>query len=149
MKFTDAIRAGAMLHPQAFGVTFRHRRCSPQPVFESCAIGAALEAVGAIIIKSDTVFAFAYRAMNTPVDNPLERWPYLLTKSHYVCPECSCLHNFATLSFLVVHLNDNHMWTRNQIADWLDENEPEPEVAENVPADLAEAAEAAPVLVAV
>jgi hypothetical protein len=48
------------------------------------------------------------------------RWPWALTVSAN-CPSCgrSC-----PVFGVITHLNDNHRWTRGQIAEWVAEIEP-------------------------
>lgn len=69
----------------------------------------------------------------TSADNPGNRMMELLLKQmpdlvevHTCCPayDANQLMLFCgagqPLSWLIVHLNDDHRWTREQIADWLD-----------------------------
>lgn len=41
---------------------------------------------------------------------------------HVVCPECGMYAHDQKVFTLIIHLNDKHNWTREQIADWLDES---------------------------
>lgn len=36
------------------------------------------------------------------------------------CPVDDCNHKDALLKYAIIHLNDDHKWTREEIADWLD-----------------------------
>ena len=93
MKLSGAIRLGAMMKPQAFRAFVTDDG--------ACALGAALLAVEA-----------ASRPHSRAV---LDRWPWALTVSAN-CPSCgrSC-----PIFWVITHLNDNHRWTREQIARWV------------------------------
>jgi hypothetical protein len=90
MRLSEAIRLGAMLHPQAFGWYQREGG--------TCAMGAAMDAGG------------------------FQRWP-IVEVSPATCPACACvLHGNGichATGAIIVHLNDGHRWTREQIADWV------------------------------
>lgn len=45
-------------------------------------------------------------------------FPALMTV-HKVCPQC-IKGVVARLEKIIIHLNDEHQWTREQIADWLE-----------------------------
>lgn len=94
MKFPDAVRLGSMLHEQCHGELFAYD--GNGNLFASCAVGAALEAIG------QTRNACLY-------------WPELMEPSH--CPACN---EPAYINNVITHLNDSHLWTREAIADWLD-----------------------------
>lgn len=103
MKLSEAIRLGAMLHPQCFGSMNRWRDGGDLPsavgddeVIATCALGAA-EAAG----YPDT---------------------FSVSSSDMVCPECPQWTN--GLEQVVAHLNDRHRWTRERIADWVATVEP-------------------------
>lgn len=93
MKLSEAIRLGAMLHPQAFGaMQFLNAN---HEIIGTCAMGAAMRAgyrpdVGAIRIVSCPVHRHA-----------------------------SCLID-SNLYAMVTHLNDWHRWTREAIAGWVE-----------------------------
>ena len=97
MKLYEAIRLGSMLHPQGFGVG---RRYVGGVVTKTCALGAAMEALG-----------------NTEYNNLCKD---LMSKKSMPCP----IHSYNEFEYnicsIVVHLNDHHRWTRPQIADWLE-----------------------------
>ena len=91
MQLSEAIRLGAMLHPQqAFG-TYRRFNDEGQ-VVATCAIGAAGQA--------------GYRGD--------EHRSVLLMRTS--CPVCEFRE---ALRCVVAHLNDKHLWTREKIADWV------------------------------
>lgn len=109
MKLYEAIRLGAMLKPQCFGhlVTFVPAR--------TCALGAALDAVGTLA----TVKGFF--ASMAALD---EHFPELMSVE-VKCPGHICVkhltHQTYTLAGAITHLNDYHHWTREQIADWVEQ----------------------------
>ena len=97
MRYSEAIRLGSMLRLQGFG--YQHQQGSG-----SCANNAAIEASGA--------------------KNVFEAWPW--AEVVVPCPVCSkTVHpGFARgLHGTVAHLNDIHRWTRERIADWVEEQE--------------------------
>lgn len=95
-----AIRAGSKLHPQGFGAYLQDGR--------TCALGAAREAM-----QLPTTIAM------------LEFFPYMLGRAQLIpCPtECAVAES--CISTMCVHLNDEHQWTREAIADFVEawENE--------------------------
>ena len=99
MTLSEAIRLGAMLRPQAFGVKFDG--------VGTCALGAALDASGALGM-SETVEAKRYREWN------LNAWFQEAT-----CPECGRIRSLF-MEGTIPHLNDKHRWTRERIADWVE-----------------------------
>jgi len=83
-----------MLHPQHFGALELHSLDGT--VIGTCAIGAAAQA------------GYQFR-----VDLP-ETWVTCpATDGGWICKQRQNLH------CLIVHLNDRHRWTREQIADWV------------------------------
>jgi len=90
---SEAIREGAKLGPQAFGTWRIDNR--------TCVMGAASEAVFGPHLENGVSL--------------VDLWPYI-GKNSARCPECK---DEDYLSCVMVHLNDEHRWTREQIADWL------------------------------
>ncbi len=106
LKLSEAIRLGAMLRPQTFGVGTDDNG--------DCALASAIRAAGCPIRPPGEGDASARDerpgVQTISVEFPIE-WnlDYLNT-----CPECSEeLSRFR----LIPHLNDKHRWTREQIAD--------------------------------
>jgi hypothetical protein len=93
MRPSEAIRLGSMLHPQGFKAYEQTRRINGQLVTQTCAIGAGLAA--------DPSFDEVGLAGIAPVR----------------CPECA---DRGTVPAIIIHLNDDHRWTRERIADWLE-----------------------------
>lgn len=104
MKLSEAIRLGAMLKPQGFGVN-SIKSDSP----DTCALGAAADAVGITHDYADIYTAWPWTAKNckSPFDDRL-----LFRRDHE-----------DALS-IIWKLNDVHRWTREQIADWVATIEP-------------------------
>ncbi len=99
MRLSEAIRLGAMLHPQ----TYRdYRTRDAHGVTGTCALGAAEEA----------------------------GFPDPMTYLHELrtwCPGCPAN---GPLPAVIAHLNDQHRWTREAIADWVETIEPERQPAD-------------------
>lgn len=97
MKLSEAIRLGALLHPQTFGATRKYAVIRNE-IVGTCAIGAAREA--------GYSREFSWEVTGR-------------------CPACE--HNTTTwaLPNLMAHLNDFHRWTRERIADWVETVEPD------------------------
>lgn len=100
-SFSDAIRVGAELRPQAFDRYFGNGG--------SCAYGAALEAITG---KED---ADPWGAV--------EAFGYLLNQGSSCPAGCDQPEPFVSIAAIIFHLNDDHRWAREQIADWLQSEE--------------------------
>jgi hypothetical protein len=99
LELADAIAAGARRRPiQAFGEYFDGHG-------GSCALGAAYE--GAYALPDD---AHAIRPR-------LDRLFDCLENVRRKCPE-GC-NKRLPLNAIILHLNDDHHWTREQIVAWL------------------------------
>lgn len=94
MKLSEAIRLGAMLKPQGFGIYSKR-------LGTACALDAASLAVS----HGDEWMASRSLDSFHNADVPL-------------CPVCG---NYASGKLLgtIVHFNDTHRWTRERIADWV------------------------------
>lgn len=96
MKLSEAIRLGAALKPQAFGHAYSGAR--------SCALGAAADAMGIDYYKTN--------------------WAAVLSgfTGEYHCPVAGCVDSgwMKYVGLIITHLNDNHRWTRERIADWVE-----------------------------
>lgn len=100
VALSEAIRLGAMIRPQGFGSVYTYDVVTGARV-GSCALGAALEA----------------------------GWVHKPVQRRVPCPAASCEHTIPELLCGVVHLNDRHRWSREQIADWVEMAERAPEPA--------------------
>jgi hypothetical protein len=93
MQLSEAIRLGSMLGPQSFG------KYHDPKTHATCAAGAAALALGGEVSFNEV----------------LVRWCYA---RHLTCPSCG--RNDLHLVHLIEHLNDEHRWTREAIADWVE-----------------------------
>lgn len=84
---------------QAFGDYFSGQNAS-------CALGAAYEAM----------YRLPREGANPTRDLD---WFFDCLDTVKACPGEGCKKKLF-LAAILVHLNDDHLWTRNQIADWLD-----------------------------
>lgn len=116
MKLSEAMRLGAMLKPQTFG-------WFTDAAGGTCAMGAATDAAGG---------------------HCLQEWSAVLRVSVATCPACGVTVRTGRGTYaggaLIVHLNDNHRWTRERIADWVETVEREREA--QLPTDAQVAREA-------
>ena len=96
LKLSDAVRLGSKLKPQCFGALFRRDG--------SCALGAVADVMG-FAYDSDT-----YRLLD-------KRFPELQTT---LATYENCALN-KDLKATIIMLNDTLKWTRERIADWLEE----------------------------
>lgn len=107
LKLSEAIRLGAMLRPQAFGTYFSDGG--------SCAIAAAMEALGIASYSRDHGTLFdSHRSL-------AKRYP-MLSKLRVV-PPVDVNTDAPNVSNVIVRLNNDHYWTREQIADWIEQIE--------------------------
>ena len=104
-ELAAAIRAGAARRPdQAFGDYFIGRRAS-------CALGAAYEGM----------YRLAEDMGGKRPTKDLEWFFDCLETTLRWCPIEGCKKHLV-LSAMIVHLNDVHQWSREQIAAWLEQN---------------------------
>lgn len=100
MKFSDAIRLGSMMKPQGFGDYETEDG-------GTCAYGAACNAGG---LAYEDAF---------PGD-----WTDVLIRIE--SEECPAGCGIPQRVDMIPHLNDDHKWTREQIADYVEKFEPQP-----------------------
>lgn len=126
MRLSEAIRAGAKIRPQAYGDLYveRHKltwRClfgKCVKVRTSCALGAAFE-VGdcgqreEVATKTNRGFRGVVQEGQkfVVIETPTEWTAVLYTAAD--CPQCERQEPLKTL---IPHLNDDHKWTREEIA---------------------------------
>jgi hypothetical protein len=103
MKLSEAIRLGGTLHPQRFGAMVTQN--AEGHVVASCALGGALIAVG---------WPIAVLALPRQFIYPSE-WGM---GEIVVCPVDGASE--LPLRMVVAVLNDQHRWTREQIAEWVE-----------------------------
>ncbi len=97
---SQAIRLGSTFHPQAFSQLVNKSNGQ----MRTCALGAALEAIGKLDERD-------------PDQQLRNRFGNDVTEL-VECPLCEGYRY--NLLGLVAHLNDEHRWTRERIADWLE-----------------------------
>lgn len=136
MRLSEAMRLGSMMKPQGY-----YNLCRAGA---TCALGAVGDAIG--ILDADNC------NWKPGAKAPSEwRWMTRLT----ACPACGATDYPVPTSFstkrrdvqaAITHLNNEHRWTREQIADWIETIEPKEQstVVEN---STVQDAVACPVLV--
>lgn len=94
------------INPLNWDITYEASKNSNEFLFFPSTEQEAYESVttAALALKELQILALTLPGMYTPVDLP-----------------CSCPVFDVNLSFAIMHINDFHNWTREQIADWLDE----------------------------
>jgi len=112
--FSEAIREGAALRPQAFGVL---RDGKGTANISTCAYAAGYEAITGEVFWSEDQLYLAVASLFPYMDLDAPR-----------CPSEACEERLVAdiewdMGDLVIHLNDTHEWTREQIADWLEAEE--------------------------
>lgn len=108
MRLSEAIRLGATMKPQSFGG-------GPHRNGGSCAIGAATDAIG---LPENAACR----------DYPMP-WLRLFDELRRVeCPACKTLLGDSMIG-PIPHLNDDHRWSRERIADFVELHEPIPSEA--------------------
>jgi len=112
MKLSEAIRLGAMLAPQGFEDFVKDLA----GVRVTCALGAAAEAIGSL----NSAALPGFLVLPTLVSAALEAvFGEILNVPRRRCPVKACRVRRVTAN-VIVHLNDDHRWTREQIAEWVD-----------------------------
>ena len=115
-ELAKAIRLGAARRPQCFGSYFDERG-------GSCALGAAYDGMYELPRQA--------REPGEIVPRHLERLFHCLEDIVKRCPEkeagaeVTCRKRLP-LGAMIVHLNDDHGWTRERIAEWLWNGAPGP-----------------------
>lgn len=111
-ELARAIRLGAARRPQCFGSYFDERG-------GSCALGAAYDGMYELPRQA--------REPGEIVPRHLERLFHCLEDVVKSCP-LDCRKRLP-LGAMIVHLNDDHGWTRENIAEWLSNGAPGPQPA--------------------
>lgn len=117
-ELARAIRLGAARRPQCFGSYFDERG-------GSCALGAAYDGMYELPRQE--------KQEGEIIPRHLERLFHCLEDVVKRCPEMSAAdaacRKRLPLGAMIVHLNDDHGWTREQIAEWLSNGAPGPNAA--------------------
>jgi hypothetical protein len=128
MRLSEAIRLGAMTSPQGFGVdSVNLDRDAPK-----CAWGAAIEAAG---LPSQRAAGGVSLRGEPPIGLVVtipDEWLRIANQWTH-CPECNTFRGY--VAYLIPHLNDEHRWTREQIAAWIETLEAKEAEAEAVMQD--------------
>jgi hypothetical protein len=103
MKLSEAMRIGAKLRPQGFGYLFQ---LNENDQVCSCAIGAAAEG----LLGTDPF------VLKMGLSDVKEKFPQL---GEHV-PNPGREGATQSLKTVIIHLNDEQEWTREEIADWLE-----------------------------
>lgn len=129
MKLSEAIRAGAKIRPQGFGSFETAKQPSrlgrlfgAKTERKTCAWGAAMEAVGGtrrehVVKEGERISPFRNGAQPEVgsvvevADYPVE-W-HQVTERTANCPQCK---RADSVFRIMAHLNDDHRWTREEIA---------------------------------
>lgn len=104
MQLSEAIRLGSLLKPQGFGAVLQWKI---DGTIVTCAYGAALDAVGRVKLSPGGVV----------LESALPEWNSFFCGSPTACPECG---KETRMQIIVAHLNDDHHWTRERIADFVE-----------------------------
>lgn len=121
MRLSEAIRLGATLSEQGFGRRAHNGK--------RCALGSALEACGYTLVEwsEDDPGGYAFRSF--PEHGALDdNFPQLREILALHCPECGI--TASSVGGVIPHLNDTHRWSREQIADFVELQEPLPVMEE-------------------
>lgn len=103
IALSEAIRRGAKLAPQAFGMLCDERG-------NTCTSGAALEGLGLMLVRR-TADPIHY----TLLPSPFRPWPVI--RRYVFCPLCGFADK---LGVVMVHLNNSHRTSREDIADFVE-----------------------------
>lgn len=113
MALSDAILLGSTKHPQAIDGYYR---TVDGKLSETCALVAAVDCVG---LMDEVIEKHATIDMG-------DVFPILATRMDK-CPSCHSDHivvngwytKFTELVEVIMHLNDDHRWSRPRIAEWV------------------------------
>lgn len=111
MSLSEAMRLGSMTTRPT-----RNTLCRTDDetgaILETCAMGAAYVAAGVLYAGKVTV--------PPPDDTPEWHWAYYHLAEAIRCPDPGCrpMH-FNSVLGVILHLNDDHDWSREAIADWV------------------------------
>ncbi len=117
MKLSEAIRKGATLRPQAYvDFVFKDNDGS----IYTCALGAAFEAICGYLPPSVDDDVPAADIVRAGLQSEVQDFNHI-TGCYAECPYGCRPSNPVTIIDLVPHLNDCHVCTREEIADWLEQ----------------------------
>lgn len=114
MKLFEAMLKGAKMKPQVFGTTFEKGG--------SCAVGAVIDGAG---IQGDTYSQLRLAG---------ELFPLMGMLNIKSCPVQGCAPSWGQGNALIPHLNDQHRWSRENIAYYIRDTYEKDVVAETTTA---------------
>jgi hypothetical protein len=119
MKLSERIREGAKLRPQAFGSYFDVPKGSGVFCVGSCALGAAAETLIKLDVDTTILDDLSWDASHV-LDRECSDVLYrdMDWEEHPEAPHTSDVYSIKSI---IIDLNDNYHWSREQIADWLAE----------------------------
>jgi len=118
MRLSEAIRLGAAMKGQVRGVFYSIQHGVPA----TCAWGAAFDAVGKLEEINSYLGPIIYSVTFDKAVNDMG-WKET-AKAETFCPACARQQNrTGSILSLIVHLNDCHRWTREAIANWVEQQE--------------------------
>lgn len=114
MRLSEAMRKGAKVTSQTFGILWGSLFADSDGNTNngsSCALGVAL-------IGATPQLNHMYSTTCSML------WPWTETQKA-TCPDekCKNMQENWPIANVVIHLNDHHRWTREEIADWLEKGE--------------------------
>ncbi len=109
MRISEAMRKGAAMRPQCHFTMFNG--------VGSCAIGAAIEGAGIELILSE-LRCTAYHEILSELCTAYPEWNPILNALVPV-PTLEPADLPAPTAAIVMYLNDERLWTREDIANWL------------------------------
>ena len=110
MLFSDAIIAGSKKHPQLFDKDYALDALTGA-VTATCVLYAALDGIG---VLEELLASPKYDGRDA--DRLAHIWPFPIEALR--CPACPQVWNGGVFS-MVLHLNDDHRWTRERQAEWV------------------------------
>jgi len=114
MKLSEAFEKGIAIHPlQAKIRLFDHQGDD----MSACAIGACL--VGAGIVTKPAHYLHTFRHYASVWARLVVKWTMV-----FPCPIEKCDHTYTastarTIEGMLIHLNDYHSWSFQQILEWI------------------------------
>jgi hypothetical protein len=139
MRLSEAIRLGAMLKPQAFGM---EEGTVPGPRTPGDVLGLRAQigtcAMGAAV---DAGWRYQTERIERLVNGSVMFWstatpmtPITLWSASCPCQNRRQCEQPKSVIHVVTHLNDHHEWTRERIADWVETIEAQHEAQTSAPA---------------
>lgn len=113
-KFSEAMRLGSLVTDQGYGEYYIDGGENERP--EACAIGAAGYAVGYISTNDE----WDNSRFLKRIRGGAKTYQVLAGTQRFECPEPSCTSAKLGGFNMIIHLNDDHHWQRDKIADFIE-----------------------------